>query len=122
MIFRKQKKSDQAGTRSERMRSKSVENILEAPGHKYQQKTDDTSACGKWKELDEVRRVHPVVTCVIPSLAMDFVASALLAVGATPLVTEGMFCYCFKASELSENVITNLHVQTKTYYIIATGE
>ena len=93
MIFRKQKKSDQGGTRNERWRSKSVENITDAPEFKkLRDQEQDRRACApgqQWKEVYLVKHDHPVVACVLPSIAMDFVASALLATGATPLITEG---------------------------------
>ncbi len=98
MMFKKTKKSDQGGTRNERYRSKSVENIAEADGASQvhmgkrggpKSKQKDTCERVQWKDLSRVKSIHPVVTCVLPSLAMDFVASALMAVGATPLITEG---------------------------------
>ena len=92
MIFRKQKKSDQGGTRNERYRSKSVENIFDARAPNYSQPQEDRSACApgqQWRDVHLVKKEHPVVACVLPSLAMDFVTSSLLAVGATPIVTEG---------------------------------
>ena len=42
-----------------------------------------------WKEISSVKSQNPVVACLLPALSMDFVASSLLAVGATPLITEG---------------------------------
>lgn len=53
-----------------------------------------TSAAGKkakhkWNEVDKVKCLAPVVTCILPSIAMDFVASSLLAIGAVPLIPEG---------------------------------
>ncbi|XP_064399991.1 uncharacterized protein LOC135346330 isoform X2 [Halichondria panicea] len=107
MMFQKTKgsKSDQGGTRNERWRSKSVENIAEIDGdsrvqvdkrfwhksgskQKHVKDVKDTCERVQWRDLSRVKSIHPVVTCVLPSLAMDFVASALLAVGATPLITE----------------------------------
>ena len=94
MMFKKQKKSDKGGTRNERLRSRSVENILETPNYNRSPgagaQLPVTCAPGQqWKEVYLVKHDHPVVACVLPSLAMDFVASALLATGATPLITEG---------------------------------
>ncbi len=110
MMFQKTKgsKSDQGGTRNERWRSKSVENITEIDGdsrvqvdkrfwhksgskQKHVKDVKDTCERVQWRDLSRVKSIHPVVTCVLPSLAMDFVASALLAVGATPLITEGTY-------------------------------
>lgn len=42
----------------------------------------------EWPELASVKRVNPVVMCILPSFSMDFVCSALLSVGATPLITD----------------------------------
>ncbi len=128
MMFRRQKEKDKSllgGTRNERWRSKSVENIhdddLSSPlekatrarslapslltsskkkkesSQKSSQKKKAESSKNKsesaphrpWTELSNLKKIGPVVACVLPSLAMDFVASALLAVGATPLITEG---------------------------------
>lgn len=121
MMFKKQAKKDKEGTRNERWRSKSVEHVFDTvPQPPKQRKSPvfnlrsraSTSAAAaareresadrqresasKWKELDRLKSLAPVVACVLPSLAMDFVASALLAVGATPLVTEGMFMHAMK--------------------------
>ena len=48
----------------------------------------------EWKELTLLKSLSPVVVCVLPSIARDFVASALLAVGANPVIPEGK-CTCF---------------------------
>lgn len=113
MMFKKHVKKDKEGTRNERWRSKSVENIFDAnpPPSSQQNKkevgrsrgataapcpgpgpgmTTALAAQSQWKELSRVKALAPVVTCVLPSLAMDFVASSLLAVGAVPLITEGI--------------------------------
>ena len=107
MMFKKTTKGDTEGTRSERWRSKSVENIYDTrvagPGapqakKKLRNRAATTDRNGEvtsksqkvWEEVDKVKAVNPVVACVLPSIAMDFVASALLAVGATPLITEGI--------------------------------
>ena len=98
MMFKKKPKD--GGTRNERLRSRSMECILD----KNQQKElgETASAKGKksaatqmraeqpqWKELPLVKSTSPVVVCILPALSMDLVCSALLAVGATPLITEG---------------------------------
>ena len=107
MMFKKAKKNEQGGgTRNERWRSRSVENIVDTIGPAAHQKLMDRRGKGlptskatrtdvdvpPWKEVSLVKSSNPVITCVLPSLAMDFVASALLAVGATPLITEGVWC------------------------------
>lgn len=107
MMFKKTTKGDTEGTRSERWRSKSVENIYDVrvvgPGaaqakKKLRTRAETTEKSGvssspkAWYEVDRVKAVNPVVVCVLPSVAMDFVASSLLAVGATPLITEGIPC------------------------------
>lgn len=44
---------------------------------------------GDWHEISLIKSTSPVVMCVLPSIAKDFVASALLAIGAYPLIPEG---------------------------------
>ena len=104
MMFKRPEKGDKEGTRSERWRSKSVEHIYDAsvvggsPAQaKKRLKNRAATSSGNmskqdapaWREVDKLKGVAPVVACVLPSLAMDFVASSLLAVGAVPLITEG---------------------------------
>jgi len=101
MMFKQALKRDM-GTRNERMRSKSVEGLERLESHSLldtadktaeerrsrgfsSAKSDDTG----WREVRNVKSTHPVVCCLLPSLSMDFVASCLLAIGATPLITEG---------------------------------
>lgn len=110
MMFKKTTVSDTEGTRSERWRSKSVENIYDldvgvvGPGAKKIKNRSatctgaDAPSAKAWREVDKVKAVAPVVACVLPSLAMDFVASALLAVGAVPLITEGTDWRCVASS------------------------
>lgn len=96
MIF---KKEDKEGSRRHaRWRSKSMEDILDGPPvnsrkNKLRSGTGDDKrqkpSCS-YKELDRLKAINPVVACILPSLAMDFVASSLLAAGAMPLVTEGI--------------------------------
>ena len=100
MMFRKGKKKQDGGTRNERMRSKSVENLVDTMPPKHKQKRSGSSShVGKhhsgqpWKEIALIKSTSPPITCILPSSSMDFVASALLAVGAVPLITEGM-CMC----------------------------
>ena len=96
MMFRKKKKQEQeGGTRNERMRSKSVENLIDTVPPTIRQKRSGTSPhAGKqrlppWKEISAVKSNSPPITCILPASSLDFVASALLAVGAVPLITEG---------------------------------
>lgn len=49
----------------------------------------ETTSSGEWKELSLLKSLSPVVVCVLPSVARDFVASALLAIGANPVIPEG---------------------------------
>ena len=97
MMFKKAKKKDKEGTRNERWRSKSMELLYDvAPAKKSSGRRATGDAKSKkvpWKEVASLKGLGPVVTCVLPSLAMDFVASSLLAVGATPLITEGKKYY-----------------------------
>lgn len=104
MMFKQLLKKDKQGTRAERRRSKSMEQIFEdepntkkaealrnrgasaLPQYNYRREQSDSG----WKEISAVKSLNPVVTCLLPALSMDFVASSLLAVGATPLITEGM--------------------------------
>lgn len=105
MMFKKTGKKDKEGTRNERWRSKSVEHVYDINPAYNQGKTEHQLQRGRaatsqppasqsvqqqpWKELDKLKGLAPVVACVLPSMAMDFVASSLLAIGATPLIPEG---------------------------------
>ena len=94
MMFRKKQKKDAEGTRNERWRSRSVEDIFDSsvegsPRQDRSKSTPFVSTPSPWKELEKLKGLAPVIACVIPSLSMDFVASSLLAVGATPIVVEG---------------------------------
>lgn len=103
MMFKKTGKKDKEGTRNERWRSKSVEHVYDLNPAYNQGKTEHQLQRGRaatsasqsvqqqqpWKELDKLKGLAPVVACVLPSMAMDFVASSLLAIGATPLIPEG---------------------------------
>lgn len=90
MIFKKSNKKEKEGTRSERWRSKSMEHIFEGKAPPANLRPLACSSDSeKWKEVDKLKSISPAVTCILPSLAMDFVASTLLAVGSIPLITEG---------------------------------
>ena len=99
MMFRKSKDKNQGtGTGKERMRSRSLENILDESLRTEQMERRDRRGTAlpamntersEWTEIPLVKSMAPVVTCLLPALSMDIVSSALLAVGATPLITEG---------------------------------
>lgn len=104
MIFKKALKKDKEGTRNERLRSKSMEHIFDAGNPppscnnskgRARSITPSPAAMRKansglvWKEVDKVKTLAPVVACILPAQATDFVASSLLAAGASPLITEG---------------------------------
>ena len=52
---------------------------------------NDEPAAGdvQWPEIASVKKVGPVVMCILPPFSADFVCSALHSLGATPLVTDG---------------------------------
>ena len=108
MMFKKVLKVDRLGTGNERIRSKSMDHLADhlaegplidtcdktekmrrnrgqSAAPRYDREISDLG----WKELRDVKSRHPVVTCILPAVSMDFVASCLLAVGAIPLITEG---------------------------------
>ena len=43
----------------------------------------------EWPEVASVKKMSPVVMCILPPVSADFVSSALLSLGATPLLTDG---------------------------------
>ena len=45
----------------------------------------------KWSEIEMLKTLCPHVLCILPSMSLDFVASSLLAIGATALVPEGEY-------------------------------
>lgn len=57
----------------------------------------ETTSPDEWKELSLLKSLSPVVVCVLPSVARDFVASTLLAIGANPVIPEGK-CRCMPHS------------------------
>ena len=76
----------------------------ESNGEKTEEKPKacSTEACAKalgriedgsetWEELHAIKSRAPRATCIIPASSHDFVASALLAVGAYALLVNGMF-------------------------------
>lgn len=60
-------------------------------GHIHEVKVEEEGAQeGDWHEIALIKSTCPVVMCILPSVAKDFVASALLAIGAYPLIPEGI--------------------------------
>lgn len=93
MMFRRDR---EAGARNARFRSRSCDNALDdLPKEdlkRLRAKTPTTSLPENWLDYSDialVKSVAPVVACLLPPISMDFVCSALLAVGATPLITDG---------------------------------
>ncbi len=95
MMFKKNKVKTEGGTRNERYRSKSMENIADPDNSSRWKKGRSSKAKEpvqqpvKWEELSRLKSHNSVVMCVVPSVAMDFVASAVLAAGSAVLITEG---------------------------------
>lgn len=91
MMFRKGKNKESKEPKERKERSRSLDDILSADfGEKVKRKpAKGKSEEGVWEEVDSVSTVAPVVMCILPPLSADFVSSALLAVGATPLLTDG---------------------------------
>lgn len=73
-------------------RSKSLENLMDLEEDGVVTIRDlvgDTSR-EAWTELDNIKSQAPVIVCILPSMAQDFVASCLLSIGAQPLFPEGI--------------------------------
>lgn len=77
MMFRKRKDKNLC---------RSLDNLLVSS---FDKDEEPTASGVEWPELGSVRKVGPVVMCILPPHSADFVCSALFSVGATPLVTEG---------------------------------
>lgn len=73
-----------------RPRSKSFEGSLETQRAQTDDSIETSPSHAGWKELSLVRSLTPVVACILPAVALDFVTSSLLAIGATPVVIEGL--------------------------------
>lgn len=95
MMFRRDR---EAGARNARFRSRSCDNALDdVPKEDFKKlrakaQTQTTPLPESWLDYSDialVKSVAPVVACLLPPISMDFVCSALLAVGATPLITDG---------------------------------
>ena len=93
MMFRRGKNKGSKGskeTEGRKDRSRSLDDILAADFEKVKSKSGK-GKCeeGAWEEVASVSAVAPVVMCILPPLSADFVSSAVMAVGATPLLTDG---------------------------------
>ena len=58
-------------------------------GGKLRSTTSVDTVLSEWQQLSLLKIAGPCVTCLLPHISEDFVCSALLAIGATPLMTEG---------------------------------
>lgn len=52
-----------------------------------------TASGVEWPELASVKKVGPVIMCILPPFSADFVCSALLSLGATPLITDSKYVH-----------------------------
>ena len=77
MMFRKKKK--------EKKLTRSLDDILSSVD---KEDLDVMEENIEWPELACVKKVSPVVMCLLPPFSADFVCSALMSVGATPLMTD----------------------------------
>ena len=78
MMFRKKKKSKEKLSRS-------LDDLI---GSSLDME-DGSVEGADWPELASVKKMSPVVMCILPPFSADFVCSALLSLGATPLLTDG---------------------------------
>lgn len=86
MMFSKFRKGKKRGEKEQQL-SRSLDDLLR--GKNEDGRGDEISSSEvEWPELASVKKVSPVVMCILPSFSMDFVCSALLSVGATPLITD----------------------------------
>ena len=93
-MFRRQNKLDASTVQ----KSKSME-VLSAEGGggdalSGKRATSVDTVLSAWQELAMLKVAAPCVTCLLPHLSEDLVSSALLAIGATPLTTEGTRPLC----------------------------
>ena len=85
-MFRKHKKK----TEEDRNRSRSLGDILEGEVEERTVKMQKGKVDeAEWVEIASVSVVAPVVMCILPAYSADLVISAILAVGAIPLLTNG---------------------------------
>ena len=68
-------------------RTRSLENLVDIKD--ANRIIDGGSIEDSWSEVEVVKSLGPVVVCILPSLAQDFVVSGLIAMGANPLIPEG---------------------------------
>ena len=89
-MFRRQNKLD-VSAHGNVQKSRSMEILLsESGGDRLRGKraTSVETVLSAWQELAMLKVAAPCVTCLLPHFSEDLVSSALLAVGATPLMTE----------------------------------
>lgn len=67
-------------------RTRSLENLVDIKD--ANRIIDGGSIEDSWSEVEAVKPLGPVVVCILPSLAQDFVVSGLIAMGANPLIPE----------------------------------
>ena len=68
-------------------RSKSLENIVDMANSPT---IPELNLGEVWNEIELLKSLGPHIVCILPSLAHDFVASAMYAIGANPLIPEGI--------------------------------
>ena len=73
-----------------KLRSKSLENIMDHDSDQALTVGELVSSEEAWSELSQIKTQAPIVVCILPVTAQDLVASCLLSVGAYPLIPEGM--------------------------------
>lgn len=89
--FLPRRKSRATTTTDDKSRSHSLDNTTanDAVEVKPKDKNGVNDEVESWKDLSLIKSMSPVVMCVLPSTAKEFVAAALLAIGAYPLIPEG---------------------------------
>ena len=106
-MFRRQNKLD-APSPSTVQKSKSME-VLSAEGGgdalSGKRATSVDTVLSAWQELAMLKLAAPCVTCLLPHLSEDLVSSALLAIGATPLTTEGTRPLCVLQNEVRHRTV-----------------
>lgn len=85
MMFRKGKKSKKKSGEKEQL-SRSLDDLISIGDD--DDGGEEISSEIEWPELASVKKVGPVVMCILPPFSMDFVCSALFSAGATPLITD----------------------------------
>ena len=77
-----------------KLRSKSLENIMDLDHDQALTIAELANSEEVWSELSQIKTQNPIVVCILPVTAQDFVASCLLSVGACPLFPEGIAHDC----------------------------